>query len=72
MSAVIGIYEMFDALNKSGVTRFDFGIIENIYNMIPFWDYGFAWAVPSAIGFIIGAAVVKFLGGKPYPMLEEE
>ena len=72
MSAVIGIYEMFDALNKSGVTRFDFGIIENIYNMIPFWDYGFAWAVPSAIGFIIGTAVVKFLGGKPYPMLEEE
>lgn len=70
MATMIGLFEGLMQLNKSQIINLPLDSFVQMYQCIPFAAEGFAWVVPSVIGFIIGTAVVKYRGGKPYPMNE--
>lgn len=53
-------------MNKSGISNLHLPLLEQIYQRIPFSGDGFAWLVPGAICFVIGALIVKLQGGKAY------
>ncbi len=68
MAAVIGLFEGMMQLNKSGITNLPLETLTGIYQLIPFSADGFAWVLPSAVGFCVGAAIVKIRKSAPYPM----
>lgn len=72
MSTIIGLYEGMAQLNKSHITDLPLDTLQAFYAALPFADNGFAWFVPTAIGFMIGALIVKATGGKAYPMLSDK
>ena len=72
MATIIGLFEGLMQLNASGITALPLDSLIQAYNCIPFASSGFAWVIPSVIGFIIGAVIVRMQGGNPYPMLSED
>ena len=72
MATIIGLFEGLMQLNESGITALPLDSLIQVYNCIPFASSGFAWVIPSVIGFIIGAVIVRMQGGNPYPMLSED
>ncbi len=72
MATIIGLFEGLMQLNESGITALPLDSLIQVYNCIPFASSGFAWVIPSVIGFIIGAVIVRVQGGNPYPMLSED
>lgn len=72
MASIIGIFEGLMQLNKSGITNLPIDSLASLYNLIPFAADGFAWVLPSIIGFIVGALIVKSKGGDPYPMIARD
>lgn len=65
-ATLVGIYEAVVTMNTSGITNLHLPLLEQIYQKIPFSGDGFAWLVPGAICFIIGALIVKLRGGSAY------
>ena len=72
MATIIGLFEGLMQLNKSGITNLPLDSLIQLYNHIPFAADGFAWVLPSVIGFIVGTVIVKSKGGDPYPMISKE
>ena len=72
MATLIGLFEGLMQLNDSGITSLPLDSLIQVYHYIPFASSGFAWVIPSVIGFIIGAVIVRMQGGNPYPMLSED
>ena len=72
MATIIGLFEGLMQLNESGITALPLDSLIQVYNCIPFASSGFAWVIPSVIGFIFGAVIVRMQGGNPYPMLSED
>ena len=68
MATLIGLFEGLMQLNKSQIINLPLDSLVQLYQCIPFAADGFAWVVPSVIGFIIGTAIVKYQGSDPYPM----
>ena len=65
-ATLVGIYEAVATMNKSGISNLHLSLLEQIYQRIPFSGDGFAWLIPGAICFVIGALIVKLQGGKAY------
>ena len=65
-ATLVGIYEAVVTMNTSGITSLHLPLLEQVYQRIPFSGDGFAWLVPGAICFIIGALIVKLRGGSAY------
>lgn len=62
MAGIIGIYDSVGVLNALGILNIHISFLDKIYGIIPLSEYGFAWIVPSVLGFIVGAAVVAAFG----------
>lgn len=57
------IMSLFDALNLAvitGLVNIDISGLMNIINQIPLAKQGFAWLIPTILGYVIGAVVYKF------------
>ena len=57
------IMSLFDALNlavMTGLVNIDISGLMNIINQIPLAKQGFAWLIPTILGYVIGAVVYKF------------
>ena len=64
------IMSLFDGLNvaqASGILPIDVSGIMNVIYMIPLAREGFAWVIPTIIGFIVGAVVFKALKKESVP-----
>ena len=72
MAVVIGAYEALNSLLSLMGVQANLGFLEAIYNAIPLSQYGFAWLLPSVLGFIAGALIVKIKKQPAYPMLGDE
>lgn len=67
---VAAVMSLFDALNvakSSGLITADISGIMNLINKIPLAQQGFAWVVPTIIGFFVGALIYKVTGRKSLP-----
>lgn len=67
---VAAVMSLFDALNvaqTSGLLPIDVSGIMNVIYMIPFAEQGFAWVVPTIIGFIAGSVIYKVTGKESLP-----
>lgn len=72
MAVVIGVYDAVDMLLSQLGMNMDLGFLTAIYNAIPLSKYGFAWLIPSILGFIVGMLIVKVKGQPAYPMLADK
>ena len=57
------IMSLFAALNlavMTGLVNIDISGLMNIINQIPLAKQGFAWLIPTILGYVIGAVVYKF------------
>ena len=57
------IMSLFDALNlavMTGLVNIDISGLMNIINQIPLAKQGFAWLIPTILGYVIGAVIYKF------------
>ena len=67
---VAAVMSLFDALNvaqSSGILPFDVSGIMSVIYKIPLAELGFAWVVPTVIGFIAGSLIYKITGRKSQP-----
>lgn len=67
---VAAVMSLFDALNvakSSGLITADISGIMNLINKIPLAQQGFAWVIPTIIGFFVGALIYKVTGRKSLP-----
>ena len=59
VSAVMSLFDALNVAQSSGLIPIDVSSIMNIIYRIPFARQGFAWAVPTIIGFFVGAVIYK-------------
>ena len=67
MSAVMSLFDGLNVAQASGLIPVDVSGLMNIIYKIPFAREGFAWVVPTIIGFIVGALVYKVTGRESLP-----
>ena len=67
VSAVMSLFDALNVAQSSGLIPIDVSSIMNIIYRIPFARQGFAWAVPTIIGFFVGAVIYKVRGKKSIP-----
>ena len=63
------IMSLFDALNlavMTGLVNIDISGLMNIINQIPLAKQGFAWLIPTILGYVIGAVIYKFKEKRKY------
>lgn len=64
------VMAFFDALNQAaatGLIPFDVSGLMNVIGIIPFANQGFAWVIPTIVGFCVGAAYWKISGKESLP-----
>ena len=59
MAVIIGAYDSYAIMKAMGLISFSFTALDNLYAAIPLSGYGFAWVVPTIIGFCIGGLIFK-------------
>ena len=59
MACIMGFYEALDIVIKENLPKINLRIAENIYGLIPLSQYGLGWIIPSVLGFLFGAYIVK-------------
>ncbi|MBU3145136.1 branched-chain amino acid transport system II carrier protein [Clostridium sp. CF012] len=59
MSVIVGVYDSFGALNIIGAIHVKTIALDNLVKFIPLSSQGFTWLVPSILGFIVGALIMK-------------
>lgn len=67
VSAVMSLFDALNVAQSSGLIPIDVSGIMNIIYKIPFARQGFAWAVPTIIGFFVGAVIYKVRGKESIP-----
>lgn len=67
VSAVMSLFDALNVAQSSGLIPIDVSGIMNIIYRIPFARQGFAWAVPTIIGFFVGAVIYKVRGKESIP-----
>ena len=67
VSAVMSLFDALNVAQSSGLIPIDISGIMNVIYMIPFAKQGFAWVVPTIIGFIVGAVTYKVTGRESVP-----
>ena len=67
VSAVMSLFDALNVAQSSGLIPIDISGIMNIIYKIPFARQGFAWAVPTIIGFFVGAVIYKVRGKESIP-----
>lgn len=67
VSAVMSLFDALNVAQSSGLIPIDVSSIMNIIYRIPFARQGFAWAVPTIIGFFVGAVIYKVRGKESIP-----
>ena len=67
VSAVMSLFDALNVAQSSGLIPIDVSGIMNVIYMIPFAKQGFAWVVPTIIGFIVGAVTYKVTGRESVP-----
>ena len=67
VSAVMSLFDALNVAQSSGLIPIDVSGIMNIIYKIPFTRQGFAWAVPTIIGFFVGAVIYKVRGKESIP-----
>lgn len=67
VSAVMSVFDALNVAQASGLLPVDVSGIMNIIYMIPLARQGFAWVIPTIIGFIVGAVWYKVTGKKSLP-----
>lgn len=64
MAGLIAIHDAIAALNGNGWINIPISWMDGVYNAIPLSQYGFAWIIPSIIGFIVGALIFRAVKGR--------
>lgn len=59
MAGLVGIYDAVNSLNGSEILNVHMESIEKFYSAISLSQYGFAWILPTAVGFVIGTVLGK-------------
>ena len=67
VSAVMSLFDALNVAQSSGLIPIDVSGIMNIIYRIPFARQGFAWVVPTIIGFFVGAVIYKVRGKESIP-----
>lgn len=67
VSAVMSLFDALNVAQSSGLIPIDVSGIMNIIYKIPFARQGFAWVVPTIIGFFVGAVIYKVRGKESIP-----
>ena len=67
VSAVMSLFDALNVAQSSGLIPIDVSSIMNIIYRIPFARQGFAWVVPTIIGFFVGAVIYKVRGKESIP-----
>ena len=67
VSAVMSLFDALNVAQSSGLIPIDVSGIMNIIYRIPFARPGFAWVVPTIIGFFVGAVIYKVRGKESIP-----
>ena len=67
VSAVMSLFDALNVAQSSGLIPIDVSGIMNIIYKIPFARQGFVWAVPTIIGFFVGAVIYKVRGKESIP-----
>ena len=69
MSLIMAVFDALNAAASSGLISVDLTVMNNFLSYIPLASQGFAWLVPSIVGFIVGAVIYKVTGKEsvPYP-----
>lgn len=67
VSAVMSLFDALNVAQSSGLIPIDVSGIMNIIYRIPFARLGFAWVVPTIIGFFVGAVIYKVRGKESIP-----
>ena len=68
-SVFMAIFDALNAAASSGLISADLTAMNNVLSYIPLAEQGFAWLVPTIIGFFVGALIYKVTGKEsiPYP-----
>lgn len=67
VSAVMSLFDALNVAQSSGLIPIDVSGIMNIIYKIPFARQGFAWVVPTIIGFFVGVVIYKVRGKESIP-----
>ena len=67
VSAVMSLFDGLHVAQASGMIPFDLSGVMDLIYLIPFAKQGFAWVVPSMLGFVLGAAAYKIMGKESVP-----
>ncbi len=62
MATLLSTYDAFSVARANGLISLQTPALDNLIMKIPLAGYGFAWIVPSVLGFIVGAVIWKSMG----------